>query len=44
VDATHPFAAQMSLHAARAAELTGLPIPRHWHHAESLPKNAMARS
>jgi precorrin-6A/cobalt-precorrin-6A reductase len=28
VDATHPFAAQMSQHAARAAELTGLPIVR----------------
>jgi precorrin-6A/cobalt-precorrin-6A reductase len=28
VDATHPFAAQMSRHAAGAAELTGLPILR----------------
>jgi precorrin-6A/cobalt-precorrin-6A reductase len=28
VDATHPFAAQMSLHAARAAELSGLPLLR----------------
>lgn len=28
VDATHPFAAQMSLHAARAAELVGLPLVR----------------
>jgi len=28
VDATHPFAAQMSLHAARAAELVQLPILR----------------
>lgn len=28
VDATHPFAAQMSRHAARAAELVGLPLLR----------------
>lgn len=28
VDATHPFAAQMSLHAAKAAELVGTPLLR----------------
>jgi len=28
VDATHPFAAQMSRHALRAAELAGLPLAR----------------
>jgi precorrin-6A/cobalt-precorrin-6A reductase len=28
IDATHPFAAQMSLHAARAAERTGTPLLR----------------
>jgi precorrin-6A/cobalt-precorrin-6A reductase len=28
IDATHPFAAQMSLHAARAVERTGIPLLR----------------
>jgi precorrin-6A/cobalt-precorrin-6A reductase len=28
IDATHPFAAQMSLHAVRAAELSGVPLLR----------------
>lgn len=54
VDATHPFAAQMSRHAARAAELAGLPIVRlegpawreqpgdRWHVVSSMSEAAAA--
>jgi len=54
VDATHPFAAQMSHHAARAAELAGLPLLRleapawvsvpgdRWQHVEDMAAAAAA--